>query len=137
METTGLILRKPRLASKIQVYLLLSSSPPTGHDRGIFSSRWFSKASPSFTISRRWLAANLLVVLCHFGALSCHFLLPYSWPQSTGRIYRKVIIMGSLLEKLVVQLVPRQGWRMAEARHLLDRAEIRYNTLSGPGQNVG
>ena len=45
--------------------------------------------------------------------------------------------MGSLLEKLVVQLVPRQGWRMAEARHLLDRAEIRYNTLSGPGQNVG
>ena len=45
--------------------------------------------------------------------------------------------MGSLLEELVVQLVPRQGWRMAEARQLLDRAEIRYNTLSGPGQNVG
>ena len=80
---------------------------------------------------------NLLVVMCHFGALSCHFLLPYSWPNSTGRIYRKVIIMGSLLEKLVVQLVPRQGWRMAEARHLLDRAGIGYNTLSGPGQNVG
>ena len=45
--------------------------------------------------------------------------------------------MGSLLEEMVVQLVPRQGWRMAEARQLLDRAEIRYNTLSGPGQNVG
>ena len=72
---------------------------------------------------------NLPVTLRHFGASSCHFSCRIAWPQNTGRIYRKVIIMGSLLEEMVVQLVPRQGWRMAEARQLLDRAGIRYSTL--------
>ena len=60
---------------------------------------------------------NLPVTLRHFGASSCHSSCRIAWPQNTGRIYRKVIIMGSLLEKLVVQLVPRQRWQMAEARH--------------------
>ena len=108
-----------------------------GHDRGMFASRLFSNASPSFTNSRRWLAANLLVVMCHFGALSCHFLLPYSWSQSTGSIYRKVKIMGSLLVE--VGSPACSPTRMADGwgSSLLDRAEDWYNTLSGPGQNDG
>ena len=108
-----------------------------GHDRGMFASRLFSNASPSFTNSRRWLAANLLVVMCHFGALSCHFLLPYSWPNSTGSIYRKVIINGSLLEKLLVQLVPRQGWQMAEARLCSTRLGIDITHFQVLDKNVG
>ena len=99
METTSLILKTKTGVEAFSCTCKLSSSPPTGWIRGSLHHVYISKASPSFRIHRRKLAKILLATLCHFGASSITSLSVLPGHRNTERIYRKVIIMGSLLER--------------------------------------
>ena len=98
METTSLILNTKTGVEASSCTCKLSSCPPASFVEFLHHAR-ISKASPSFRIHRGNLAKIQLATLCHFGASSITSQSVYPGHRNTERIYRKVILKGSLLER--------------------------------------